>query len=339
VNSAQQQRTWPGRAATGAAIFAQLLGLVVFAAWWLGIARVVQPIPGSPEMVQNAALCFVLLGTSLLLLRAWHTRPLWQWLAQIFALFALTLATMTLIEYATDLDLGIDGAFLTSPLQDAGEFVARRMGLGSAAAFGLIALALLTLDARRAVRTDLSEASAISAAFVALTSAAGYLYGATWLYESAVPDRGTAPHTIIGTLVLSAGVVCLRPERPLMALVTSNQVGGFVIRRLLFGAFSIPVLGLLITVGLRRSLYDEPYAAALLAVAAMAIAVALVLLTGKTLDRIDARTTGVRARVRRARRAPARHSASLRWRLHCGSRRSLYGGQRCGLQDAWVSPR
>jgi len=74
-------------------------------------------------------------------------------------------------------------------------------------------------------------------------------------------------------LVLSAGVICVRPDRPLMALVTSNQVGGFVVRRLLVGAFSIPVLGLLITVGMRRSLYDEPYAAALLAVTAMAIAV------------------------------------------------------------------
>ena len=302
-NSAQQRQTWPEHVGAVAAIAAQLLGLVVLAGWWLGIARVVQPIPGMPEMVQDTALYFVLLGTSLLLLRRPHTRRRWPRLAQIFALVAVALATLTLIQYAVGVDLGIDRTYVSSPLQAAAGFPVARSGLGSAATFLLIGLALVTLDTGWAVRTDLSEVLAIGAALVALTSAAGYLYGATFLYETDISGKGMAVHTVIGMLVLSAGVICVRPDRPLMALVTSNQVGGFVVRRLLVGAFSIPVLGLLITVGMRRSLYDEPYAAALLAVTAMAIAVVLVLATGKALDRIDtARTTSERALAEREER-------------------------------------
>src|SRR5262245_59932945 len=103
--SARRQYAWPRQASAIAAVAAQLLGLGVFAGWWLGIARIVQPIPGSPEMVQDTAFCFILLGTSLLLLQQGHGELLWQRLAQMFALVAVALATVTLGEYVTGLDL------------------------------------------------------------------------------------------------------------------------------------------------------------------------------------------------------------------------------------------
>src|SRR5262249_42889675 len=79
-----------------------------------------------------------------------------------------------------------------------------------------------------------------------------------------------------------------RPDRPLMSLITSRRVGGFAVRRLLVGTAFIPLLGLLVMLGQHRSLYDEPFSEALLAVAAMAIAVGLGVSTGRTLDRMDA---------------------------------------------------
>jgi PAS domain S-box-containing protein len=112
-----------------------------------------------------------------------------------------------------------------------------------------------------------------------------------------------APHSVVLVLVLSAGVVCARPDRPFMALVTSHRVGGFVVRRLLLGTATIPLLGLFVMLGQRRSLYDEPYAEALLAVAAMAIAVGLVISIGHALDRMDiARTASERAVAEREER-------------------------------------
>jgi PAS domain S-box-containing protein len=195
---------------------------------------------------------------------------------------------MTLVEYATARDLGVDRLFFSGQLEGEAGFLPARSGSGSAAAFVLVSLALLTLDLRRAARIYLPEGLAFSAGLVALITAAGYAYGATSLVlAGTMPDTGMAPHTVLVVFVLSAGVICSRPERPLMSLVTSSQVGGLVVRRLLVGTSAIPLLGLLVMLGLRRSLYDEPFAAALLAVAAMAIAVGLVLATGRTLDRID----------------------------------------------------
>jgi len=105
-----------------------------------------------------------------------------------------------------------------------------------------------------------------------------------------------APHTTLCILLLSAGVVCARPNRALTRLVTSPLAGGFVVRRLLIAAFVIPLIGLLVLIGQRGSLYGGPFAAALFAVICMAVTVGFVLATGRLLDRVDAaRTASERA--------------------------------------------
>ena len=164
----------------------------------------------------------------------------------------------------------------------------------TAAAFILLGSALLMLDTEPAVRTDLSEVLAVGAALIALLAIAGYVYGATALYGTVY--KGMAPHTAGAILALSTSVLCARPDRPLITLVASTRAGGFAVRRLLIGAPAIFVLGFVVTLGFRGSLYGEPFAAALLAVVAMTIATALVLSTGRMLDRVDAlRTASERA--------------------------------------------
>jgi len=295
---------WPQKVSAIAGATAVLVGVIVLAAWWFPIAILAWPIPGAPAMVPNTASCFVLLGIAVLLLRHGHRGQPWSRLAYALIVIAMTLAVITLVEYATGSDLRIDDVFAGSPLAKATGYPTGRIGLGSAVSFVLLGLALLTLDVAAAVRIDLSEALAISAALIAVINAAGYVYGAPSLYESHLtPNAGMAPHTVAAVLVLSAGIICARPERPLIALLTSNRVGGFVVRRLLLGTATIPLLGLLVMLGQQRSLYSEPYAEALLAVAAMAIAVGLVISIGDTLDRMDAaRTASERALVEREER-------------------------------------
>jgi PAS domain S-box-containing protein len=304
LHPAEWTVTWPQKVSTLAGAISVLTGAVVLAAWWLQIAFLVRPIPGAPAMVPNTASCFFFLGMSLLLLRHAETRQRRRRLAQASIAVALMLAVITLVEYATARDLRIDDVFAESPLAAATGYPTGRIGPGSAMSFLLIGLALLTLDLTEAVRIDLSEAFAIGTALVAAINAAGYMYGAHSLYESRLtPNAGMAPHSVVMVLVLSAGVICARPRRPLMALVTSHRVGGFVVRRLLLGAATIPLLGLLVMLGQQGSLYDAPYAEALLAVTAMAIAVGLVISIGDRLDRIDvARTASERALAEREER-------------------------------------
>src|SRR5262245_13183384 len=295
---------WPLRVSYTASVLSMLVGIVVLAGWWFGFMTLVRPIPGSPAMVPDTALCFVLLGPSLFLFVRPNVHFRWRMLAQARVVVAMVLSSITLAEFATGRELGVDHLFVGNSSAAATGFGLKRSGPGSAAAFALISLAMLTLDSKRAVRNHFSEALAIGAWLVALISAAGYAYGVTALYEvTAVPDTGMSPHTVAMVLVLSAGVICARPARPLMSLVTSPRVGGLVIRRLLLGTSTIPLLGLLIMLGLRGSLYDEPFANALLAVAAMAIAVGLVLSVGRKLDRMDvARTASEQAVAEREER-------------------------------------
>jgi PAS domain S-box-containing protein len=295
--------TWPQKVSDIAGALSVLTGIVVLAAWWFEILSIVRPFAGASGMVPNTATCFFFLGTSLLMLRQVRTKQPWHAVAQAYAVIAVVLGFVTLLEYGTGRNIKLDDLLSPGQIEAATGSPAGRPGPSSAVSFVLIGVALLTLDFGEAVRLDLSEVLALAAALIALITAAGYTYGATSLYETATLTTRMAPHTILMVLVLSAGVICARPDRPLMSLVTSHRVGGFVVRRLLVGTAFIPLLGLLFMLGQRRSLYDEPFAEALFAVAAMAIAVGLVLSTGRTLDRMDAeRATSERAVAEREER-------------------------------------
>lgn len=261
-----------------------LTGIMVIAGWSLALPALAQPMPWLPAMVPNTAVSLVLLSTALLLVRRGDGSATRRTVAAVSAATVVVLATITIVESLGHWHTGVDPVF----------------SRGSAAALVMLGSALLVLDAKPARRADLSEVLAVGATLVALLTIAGYLYGATDLYQSAKSGTGMAPHTAAAILVLSASILCARPDRPLIALVASMRAGGFAVRRLLLGGPAILALGFLVTLGLRRSLYGEPFAAALLAVAAMTIAIVLVLSTGRALDRVDAlRTESERALAER----------------------------------------
>jgi PAS domain S-box-containing protein len=275
-----------------ASAMALLLGALVLAGWWFDVPRLVQPVARLPGMVPNTAASFVLLGLALLVLRQSRDRRLQWWLATGCVLLAMLLEGAMATEYITGHDIGIDHLlFPAASLNAQTGFPPGRSAPGSAAALLLLGAAVLIIDNPAANRINLPEALAGNSALIALLALAGFVYGATSLYGAPIPHTGMAPHTVIGIMLLNASVVCLRPEHALMRLIRSPLAGGLVVRRLLLGALTIPALGLVVMLGLRTSLYSEPFAAALLAVVAMAIAVALVLMTGRTLDRIDSART------------------------------------------------
>jgi PAS domain S-box-containing protein len=278
---------WLLRASAIGAAVSLIVGAAVLTGWWLDVPRLVRPIPSLPGMVPNSAEWFVLLATSLFLLRRQPVSVTRRGVSAVCALAVVALAAATLAEYIWNLGLGVDQAFFHTALNVGSGFPPGRCAPGSAAAFALLASALLWLDAPPAVRIDLSEQLAVGAGLIALLAIAGYVYGAIALYGAPVPHTGIAPHEAGALLALSLAVLCARPDRPLIAVVASRRAGGFVVRRLLAGAPAILGLGFVVTAGLRGSLYGEPFAAALLAVAAMTIGVALALSTARALNRID----------------------------------------------------
>jgi PAS domain S-box-containing protein len=240
-------------------------------------------------MVPVTALCFFLTGTAVLFLRHPHLAGPSRWLARGLALFVVAASATTLLEYLLGRGLWIDWLFPNSLLDTPDGFRPGRSAPGAALAFLALGWALLTLEgAAPAARMAVAESLASVAGIVGMLALAGYVYGATALYAMPLTYPGMAPHSAVGLLVLSAGVLSIRPDLPLIVLLFSPRAGGVMVRRLLIGALAIPTLGLLVMLGARSSLYGHPFAAALLAVAAMVIAIALVVSTGHTLDRLDA---------------------------------------------------
>jgi len=301
-DAGQARVTWPLHTSTIAGVFSVVLGATVLAGMWLHVWPLVRPLPNLPAMMAHTAEWFILLGASLLLLRTPNSGMLRRRVAQAFSLIVLIFSGASVAVYA----FGVSAPFVRGlahvPVNGA-TAISTGHAPGTAIAFVLLSVALITVDSLPAIRVDLLEFFSMGAALIAMLALAGYVYGAHALYSGPLPNTGIAPHAALGILVLSAGMLCLRVERPFISLVTSRHAGGFVVRRLLFGVFAVPALGVLVMLGLRGSLYGQPFAAALLAVAGVAVAMALVLSTGRALDYIDeARTAAERALAEREER-------------------------------------
>jgi PAS domain S-box-containing protein len=296
VDAPRLRATWPSHVSTIGGVTSVLVGAAVLVGLLMGITSLIQPLPPLPAMVSNTAESLILLGVSLLALRTPHDEGLRRRAAQGLSLAVLIVAALTLAEYALGLNLGIDWNVAGTAFQSGTGFPPGRSAPGTAMALLLVSTSLLMLDNRVAVRIDLPELCAMGGALVALLSLAGYVYGSHSLYAGPLPPTGMPPHTAVSLIILSAGVICARVDRPFIALVISPLAGGFAVRRLLAGVIAVPAVGLLAMLGLRGSLYGQPFAAALLAVAGVAVAIGLLFFTGCALDRIDtARAAAERA--------------------------------------------
>jgi signal transduction histidine kinase len=135
----------------------------------------------------------------------------------------------------------------------------------------------------------LSQLLALIVGSVALVALVGYVYGVTSLYGIS-PQTGMALHTAATFLLLSGGVLLIKPEQGLMRLLTSEGMGGIAARRLLTAAIIIPVLlGWFLMLGQRAGLYDAALSSSLLVVGSILSFSSLIWFSAKALERLDAR--------------------------------------------------
>ena len=114
------------------------------------------------------------------------------------------------------------------------------MAPNTAAALLLVGLALLLLDAKLLRRGVLAvQFLALATAFIALLAIIGYAYSALSLagIEQFIP---MALNTAVVLALMSGGILCARPDRGVMAVVSSAGAGGVMARRLLPAVIFIP---------------------------------------------------------------------------------------------------
>ncbi len=260
------------------------VGAVVFMGWLFNIAILTSIHPAWPRMVPNTAVSFFLLGVSLWLLQEeFNELSIARYrLGQVFATIVVILSGLTLAEYLFGWQLFIDELFSRELFGAIEELKPLRMAPHTALDFFLLgwALLLLNVQVRRGLRP--AQFLALAGTLVGLLTLVGYIYGAPSFVGT------MAIHTNVSFFLLSAGVLCTRPDRGLMATAISDTAGGILVRRLTPAIIGIPVIfGWLILWGERGNFYGVAFGMALFTILLIAVFAVLLLLNSELLHRID----------------------------------------------------
>lgn len=256
--------------------------------WILDIEFLKTVAPGLPKMVANTALAFVLAGASLWLLREEGANRRARGVGRACAVAVAVIGVLTLGEYLPGRDLAIEPLLFGAPTDALETSIPGRPSLPTALNFVLVGLALLLLDVK--IRRDHWPAQllALTAALVALRSLAGYTYGVR-SFNAISAYTGMEVHATLTFSVLSAGLLCARPGRGVMASVTAESAGGVLIRRLLPAVIAMPLgLGLVVLAGQRVWGGDAAFGVSVLVVTCIGIFTRLIWSSGAALDRMDA---------------------------------------------------
>lgn len=210
------------------------IAVLVLIEWSFGIPTLTGLVPGFAEVEILAAFGFIFAAVSILTLNATahgmgavrqsgHIRSL------LPAVVAGLMGMATLIGYAFDI---VPGTTHPAP-----------MSLHSAVSFILFALAVVTFASETRAIQRISESAVLLMTWISGLAAVGYLYHAQSLYTFK-PYGSMALLTAVSFLMLGAALLCMRPDRGIMSVLTSQEAGGLMLRRM------VPLtLGMVIAIG------------------------------------------------------------------------------------------
>jgi PAS domain S-box-containing protein len=272
-----------------ASTIAILVGCSVLLGWTLDVDVLKRILPGLVAMNPATAIAFILVGVSLLLMQPQNTASRLRRIAQGLAFAVALVGLIKLIGILSGWDVGIDQLLFREKLESEAAVtgIPNRMAPNTALNFFLLGLALLLLDRQTRHGRWPAQYLILATTVLSFLAIIGYAYGAKSFYgvASFIP---MALHTALTFLVLSVGILCARVDRGLMALITSDSVGGVTARRLLPAAIFVPVvLGWLRLEGERAWLYGTELGVSLMALGSIIVLTALVGWNAHLLHRTD----------------------------------------------------
>jgi len=268
------------------------IGVLVLCGWAFDVAGLRQIHPALGGMKVNAAIAFLLAGTALAL---YHRGDPRRSVSRALSGGVSVIGALTLVEYMPGADLGID-ELLFADLEDATD--PGRMSPTTAGSFLALGLALVLTTGRPRIGHMLAEWLALGAGLISLLALLGNLYGVRALY--AVGDyEEVAMNPAVTMFVCSGSILCARPTRGLMSVVSSDGPGGSLARRLLPAAILLPaIIGGLLIVGEHVGLFDVEHETALFAASSIVCFTALTWWTASATLRVDVARRAAQEAVR-----------------------------------------
>jgi PAS domain S-box-containing protein len=228
---------------------------------WLFGYRLVDILP----IQLNTAIAFMLAGLALVL-RCLHydnriVRKILRGIGSILALLVTLIGVITLAQYLSGNNIGIDQLFISEP--NAQTVYIGRMAPLTALGFVLGGLSILLMD-WHLKRHYPAEYGAFILAGVMGIPLIGHLYNVMSM-EDLEAAQIMAPYVSIVFFALALGIVSARPDHPLMSLWNGTSPGGRLLRSLLPNSLLLLVaLDFAIKWGVQNGLYGADKASPLL---------------------------------------------------------------------------
>ena len=275
--------------AAGAAIATIALGALVLMGWFMGFAPITNLNPLWVTMKVNTALSFLLSGTALLLtvaIRSDTFRGRWAGIAVGAAIASAILPVVTLAEYATQVDLGVDEFLLRDWLSQPGSPFPGRMALETAISFICVNAGIAIRGAySRTQQAHAASTLSLPALGIALLSFSSYVY-AVPVHAAFRGNPVPAAHTAVGLLILTTGLLASWGTLGLFGVVVADSDGGTVARRLFPAVIFVPLLlGWILVERQRAGHYNLDLGLALFAASNMVVFGAVVWWSADSLHR------------------------------------------------------
>jgi PAS domain S-box-containing protein len=271
-------------------------GLLGLLGWIFDVELFKAPFSGEIGLKANTSIALTCSAISLAVLtrREGKFAPI----AHILASAVLIIGALTFAEHLTNRDLGIDQLFFKEAPGAPATTSPGRMGPPASLGFALIGAALLMIDLRLKRNVVPSHGLALLVGLISLLPLIGYAYQIRPLY-SISRLTGIAPQTAISLGLLAVGILCARPERGVMTILSSDGPGGEMARRLILPTIIIPfVLGLLRTLAQRQGWIDDAFGRPALVLSIIVIFTTLIWWNATVLERVGRERRGAQKALR-----------------------------------------
>jgi two-component system, sporulation sensor kinase E len=273
-------------------------GITVMAGWIINIPVLQSIVPGFIGMRFNAALCFVLFGSALLLTQfqngGYNTLPFF-----ILSLLGTLIGLITFSQELFHVNTGIDQLFIFDKTVPSYSFpFPGRMAFNASINFLFLGLGFLGLTVNNRSFKILSQCLFHIVAILSAIALIGYLYGVSF-FRFFFYETSMATHTAVLFFILSLGASLLNPSIGITWLFTGKQIGNQIGKRLytlmiliviIFGALTIP--------SHRFQLFSLDTNISLLVVCFLLISLLIIWNTAIWLNRIDRQRSAAEAEVK-----------------------------------------
>jgi PAS domain S-box-containing protein len=266
------------------AAYALLGGLTSFAGWAFDLRRLTDWIDSGVSIQPNAALAVACAGAGLLLLAHGRRRA-----AEVFGVAVALLGGVTVLEWITRLDFGVDDLLLFGRTWGrVGVVVPGRMGPPGSLSWTLIGLGLVLAARGGRGRAAVPPLMGVTMG-VSLLALIGYAFGSDILY---MLPRLTVIALQTSTFVMASSLALLLEvrERPPVSWLSDLGPAGTLVRRAAPLFVFLPIaLGSLSLLGFRTGAYDFSFGIALRTVVEIGLLLGLLGWSAAAIDRQRAR--------------------------------------------------